>query len=36
MMGVAGPGRPADYVDTVDLFHTMEAYITRYPDGAPE
>jgi protocatechuate 4,5-dioxygenase beta chain len=36
MMGVAGQGRPADYVDTVDLFHTMEAYFTWYPDRAPE
>ena len=36
MMGVAGAGRPADYVDTVNLFHTMEAYFTWYPDGATE
>ncbi|UBU09035.1 DODA-type extradiol aromatic ring-opening family dioxygenase [Nonomuraea gerenzanensis] len=33
MMGVAGDGRKADYVDTYDLFHTMEAYFTWYPDG---
>ncbi|MFC0080625.1 extradiol ring-cleavage dioxygenase [Aciditerrimonas ferrireducens] len=31
MMGVAGPGTPADYVDSLDLFHTMEAYFTWYP-----
>ena len=35
MMGVAGEGRKADYVDTLDLFHTMEAYFTWYPNGAP-
>jgi protocatechuate 4,5-dioxygenase beta chain len=34
MMGVAGDGAQADYVETVDLFHTMEAYFTWYPDGA--
>ncbi|WP_265737777.1 hypothetical protein [Actinacidiphila oryziradicis] len=33
MMGVAGEGRKADYVDAFDLFHTMEAYFTWYPDG---
>ncbi|MEV4805494.1 extradiol ring-cleavage dioxygenase [Nonomuraea sp. NPDC049421] len=33
MMGVAGEGRKADYVDTYDLFHTMEAYFTWYPNG---
>jgi protocatechuate 4,5-dioxygenase beta chain len=33
MMGVAGAGRKADYVDTYDLFHTMEAYFTWYPSG---
>jgi hypothetical protein len=32
---VAGDGVKADYVDTYDLFHTMEAYFTWYPDGAP-
>ncbi len=32
MMGVAGAAR-ADYADTLDLFHTMEAYITWYPKG---
>ncbi|MCM4080561.1 MULTISPECIES: extradiol ring-cleavage dioxygenase [Paractinoplanes] len=31
MMGVAGAGAKADYVDTLDLFHTMEAYFTWYP-----
>ena len=31
MMGVAGAGIKADYVDTLDLFHTMEAYFTWYP-----
>jgi protocatechuate 4,5-dioxygenase beta chain len=35
MMGVAGENRKADYVDTLDLFHTMEAYFTWYPEGAP-
>ncbi len=34
MMGVAYEGRKADYVDTYDLFHTMEAYFTWYPNGA--
>ena len=33
MMGVAGAGVQADYVDTLDLFHTMEAYFTWYPKG---
>lgn len=32
MMGVAGPVK-ADYADTLDLYHTMEAYFTWYPDG---
>lgn len=31
MMGVAG-AQQADYVDTLDLYHTMEAYFTWYPD----
>jgi protocatechuate 4,5-dioxygenase beta chain len=35
MMGVAGQGQRADYVETVDLFHTMEAYFTWYPNGVP-
>jgi protocatechuate 4,5-dioxygenase, beta chain len=35
MMGVAGDGAKADHVDTVDLFHTMEAYFTWYPNGVP-
>ncbi len=35
MMGVAGAGRAADHVDSLDLFHTMEAYFTWYPEGAP-
>lgn len=30
MLGVAGP-ETADYVDNLDLFHTMEAYFTWYP-----
>nr|MDT0658587.1 extradiol ring-cleavage dioxygenase [Micromonospora sp. DSM 115978] len=34
MMGIAGQTR-ADYADTLDLFHTMEAYFTWYPNGAP-
>jgi protocatechuate 4,5-dioxygenase beta chain len=33
MMGVAGAGEKADYVDSLDLFHTMEAYFTWYPKG---
>jgi protocatechuate 4,5-dioxygenase, beta chain len=32
MLGIAGPEK-ADYVDFVDLFHTMEAYFTWYPNG---
>jgi protocatechuate 4,5-dioxygenase beta chain len=32
---VAGEHVPADYVDSLDLFHTMEAYFTWYPTGAP-
>jgi protocatechuate 4,5-dioxygenase beta chain len=35
MMGVAGAGVKADYADSLDLFHTREAYFTWYPDGAP-
>jgi protocatechuate 4,5-dioxygenase, beta chain len=35
MMGVAGEGQRAHHVDSLDLFHTMEAYFTWYPDGAP-
>jgi protocatechuate 4,5-dioxygenase beta chain len=34
MMGVAGDGVAADYSDTFDLFHTMEAYFTWYPEAA--
>ena len=34
MMGVAGDGVAADHVDSLDLFHTMEAYFTWYPTGA--
>ncbi len=34
MMGVAGDGIAADYVDTLDLFHTMEAFFTWYPKEA--
>ncbi len=33
MMGAAGDGAKADYTDTLDLFHTMEAYFTWYPEG---
>lgn len=33
MMGIAGPEK-ASHVDHLDLFHTMEAYITWYPEGA--
>jgi protocatechuate 4,5-dioxygenase beta chain len=33
MMGAAGDGAKADYTDTLDLFHTMEAYFTWYPQG---
>jgi hypothetical protein len=33
---VAGEGAKADHVDTLDLFHTMEAYFTWYPNGVPE
>lgn len=35
MMGVAGDDNPASYSDSLDLFHTMEAYFTWYPNGAP-
>jgi protocatechuate 4,5-dioxygenase, beta chain len=35
MMGAAGAGVPADYTDSLDLFHTMEAYFTWYPEGTP-
>ena len=31
MMGVAGENVRADYADSLDLFHTMEAYFTWYP-----
>jgi protocatechuate 4,5-dioxygenase beta chain len=34
MMGVAGENAKADYTDSLDLFHTMEAYFTWYPKGA--
>ncbi|SDY67603.1 DODA-type extradiol aromatic ring-opening family dioxygenase [Herbiconiux ginsengi] len=34
MMGIAGPEKAA-YVDNLDLFHTMEAYFTWYPNGDP-
>ena len=33
MMGVAGENVAADYTDSLDLFHTMEAYFTWYPRG---
>ncbi|MBO0693832.1 MAG: extradiol ring-cleavage dioxygenase, partial [Acidimicrobiaceae bacterium] len=32
MMGIAGYHQ-ADYADNLDLFHTMEAYFTWYPNG---
>ena len=32
MMGIAGHDK-ADYADNLDLFHTMEAYFTWYPNG---
>jgi protocatechuate 4,5-dioxygenase beta chain len=35
MMGVAGDNVTADHVDSLDLFHTMEAYFTWYPNGVP-
>ena len=35
MMGVAGDGVKADHVDSLDLFHTMEAYFTWFPGGDP-
>src|SRR6267142_662775 len=35
MMGAAGDGVKADYTASLDLFHTMEAYFTWYPEGAP-
>jgi protocatechuate 4,5-dioxygenase beta chain len=34
MMGIAGPIE-ASYVDNLDLFHTMEMYMTWYPNGDP-
>src|SRR6478736_5020943 len=34
MMGVAGDGVAADHVDSLDLFHTMEAYFTWYPKSS--
>jgi protocatechuate 4,5-dioxygenase beta chain len=34
MLGIAGATK-ADYVDHVNLFHTMEAYFTWYPEGDP-
>jgi protocatechuate 4,5-dioxygenase, beta chain len=34
MMGVAGENVKADYTDSLDLFHTMEAYFTWYPTEA--
>jgi protocatechuate 4,5-dioxygenase, beta chain len=34
MMGTAGENVTADHVDTLDLFHTMEAYFTWYPKGS--
>ena len=34
MMGIARPEKAA-YVDSLDLFHTMEMYMTWYPEGDP-
>jgi len=34
MMGAAGDGVAADHVDSLDLFHTMEAYFTWYPKSS--
>ncbi len=34
MMGVAGENASANHVDSLDLFHTMEAYFTWYPKEA--
>jgi protocatechuate 4,5-dioxygenase beta chain len=36
MMGVADDGEKADCVDSLDLFHTMEAYFTWYPSGVAQ
>ena len=36
MMGVAGDGVAADHVDSLDLFHTMEAYFTWYPEQSAQ
>ena len=33
MMGVAGENVKANYTDSLDLFHTMEAYFTWYPEA---
>jgi protocatechuate 4,5-dioxygenase, beta chain len=33
MMGVAGEGQKADFADSYDLYHTMEAFFTWYPNG---
>ena len=32
MLGIAGPQEAAAYVDSLDLYHTMEAYLTWYPE----
>ena len=32
MLGIAGPVK-ADYVDSLNLYHTTEAYFTWYPNG---
>jgi protocatechuate 4,5-dioxygenase beta chain len=36
MMGVAGENVPADYADSLDLFHTREMYLTWYSNGVPD
>jgi protocatechuate 4,5-dioxygenase, beta chain len=34
MATIAGEDAKADYSDSLDLFHTMEAYFTWYPEAA--
>jgi protocatechuate 4,5-dioxygenase beta chain len=36
MMGAAGHNVKAGYTDSLDLFHTIEAYFTWYPAGEPD
>lgn len=35
MLGIAGPTAAA-YADSLDLYHTMEAYFTWYPEGGAQ